>query len=198
MRIFIVILLLIAASSSSAAMKKCQDSEGKWHYGDTAVNTCKNSKITTLTDRGFIKEEQARPSTPEEIEAEKARLAEIAAEEAAQDAAVEERLRILSIYETEADIDRQRDNQLSALKGNIAVHDAYIRGIQIRIDRNTRKLDQLKTEPAKEALRNKIELAKTRMAKSKVEREALVSEQEEIYVKFAKEKETYLKLKNQR
>jgi hypothetical protein len=198
MRIFLLLMLVSFSNYSSAGMKKCQDLDGNWHYGDIAAKSCENSKITTLTKRGFIDAEQSPPKTTiqklEELE-----QAELLLKKEAQEKAIaDDRLRILSIYETESDIDRLRDSQLNSVESKIDVHGAYIKGMKSRIARNETKLSQLKTAPTIKKMKNKIAQAKIRMADSVAERKELVDNREQIILRFAKEKEMYLKLKAQR
>lgn len=195
MRIFLLLILLSFGASSAAGMKKCQDADGNWHYGDSAVKACKNSKIITLTKRGFIDSEEGPPKTQIQRDEELRQAELLAQKEAQQKAIADDRLRILSIYETEGDIDRQRDNQLDSVKSKIDVHGAYIRGMEARISRYEMKLDQLKTAPALEAMNIKIAQAKVRMADSVAQRKVLLSDKEEIMLRFAKEKKMYLELK---
>lgn len=195
MRIFLLLMLFSFANSSFAGMKKCKDAEGKWHYGDTAVKSCENSKITTLTKRGFIDAEQSPPKTHQQLLEEGLAAEKLAKEQAEEKANIDEKRRILSIYETEADIDRQRDNKLNSVNSNIDVHDAYVKGMEARIARYETKLSQLKTAPAKSEMLRKIEQAKLRVADSVIEREELITQRNEITLRFVKEKELYLKLK---
>ena len=106
---------VLVFSSPVYAIKKCQDADGRWHYGDVAVAQCNKSKVTTLNDRGFIDAQKDAPKTEEQLQKEKEAQAEIDAEMARKEAIDKERNRVLSIYETEADIDRQRDNQICLL-----------------------------------------------------------------------------------
>ncbi len=191
----IILLLLFSVANSAYAIKKCKDADGKWFYGDIAVEECENSKVTTLNDRGFITEEKAAPKTEEEIKAEEE---EVASQEASEEKAIAdelEKLRILSIYETEADIDRQRDNQLYSVQSNMAVHKAYLKGMDSRIARFEEKLAETKSKRAKESYTKKIKDAKVRVENSKNELIALEAQKGDINKKFAKEKEVYLALK---
>ena len=198
MRILLLLILLSFSASSAAGMKKCQDADGNWHYGDSAVKSCENSKITTLTKRGFIDSEESPPKTQKQRNEELQQAELFAQNEAQKKAVADDRLRILSIYETEGDIDRQRDNQLDSVKSKIDVHGAYIRGMEARISRYETKLGQLKTAPALKSMNTEIAQAKVRMADSVTEREVLVSHSDEIMLRFAKEKEIYLDLKGKR
>ena len=89
----LVFSTLLVTALPAFAIKKCQDADGKWHYGDIAVEECENSKITTLTDRGFIKEEEAAPKTEAELRAEAEEQALMEKEEREKREAEEERAR---------------------------------------------------------------------------------------------------------
>jgi len=191
----ITLLLLFSIANSAYAIKKCKDADGKWFYGDIAVAECENSKITTLNDRGFITEEIAAPKTDEELKIEEEELALINAEEQKIIENEKEKHRILSIYETEADIDRQRDNQLYSVQSNMAVHKAYQKGMDRRIASYEVKLVETKSSRAKERYTAQIKEAKTRVENSKNELIVLEAQKEDIIKKFANEKEVYLSLK---
>jgi len=191
----ITLLLLFSIANSAHAIKKCKDADGKWYYGDVAVTECENSKITTLNDQGFITEELAAPKTDEELKVEKEELALKDTEEQKIIEDENEKRRILSIYETEADIDRQRDNQLYSVQSNMAVHKAYQKGMGRRIASYEIKLVETKSSRAKEKYTTQIKEAKTRVENSENELIALEAQKEDIIKKFAKEKEVYLSLK---
>lgn len=186
---------LVSFATISHAVQKCQDADGKWHYGDIAVAACENSKITTLDERGFIEDELAPPKTEEELASE-ARAATQAEEEAERMRLEEEnKLRILSIYETEADIDRHRDNQLDSVNGNIAVHKAFLKSQEARIKRNQAKIEITKHLAAKKRLTQDIEDVKGRMQTYQSALEKLLDQKEQIVKKFDSEKALYQRLK---
>lgn len=190
-------LLLVATSSTTYAMKKCQDESGSWHYGDTAVIACENSKVTTLNDRGFIEEELAAPKTAQEL-ADEAQAKTASDAEAGRLLAIEnEKQRILSIYETEADIDRHRDNQLGSVDGNIAVHKAFLKSQEARIKRTEDKLGNTKHFKAKQRLTKDIESVKTRMQTYQAALEKLLVQKEEIMDRFMRDKALYQRLKSE-
>ena len=188
---------LITASNASFAVKKCQDADGRWHYGDIAVIECENSKITTLDDRGFIEDELARPKTEEEL-VEEAQAEIDAAKEADRLREIEEnKQRILSIYETEADIDRHRDNQLDSVDGNIAVHKAFLKSQEDRIKRAEQKREVTKHLKAKQRIAEDIEVTKDRIQTYQSALEKLLVQKEQIVERFSREKALYQRLKNE-
>ena len=104
-------------------------------------------------------------------------------------------MRILSIYETEADIDRQRDNQLSSVDGNIKVHEAYLKSMDARIARYEIELSEMKHKTRRKKLEAEIVAAKDRVIESTTELENLKEQRQDIVERFAKEKEIYITLK---
>lgn len=191
-----VILAVLMFSGSVHAIKKCKDADGNWHYGDIAVAGCEESKVTTLNDRGFITEQVDAPKTEEELQLEQELQAAEEAERMRIKQEEEERIRILSIYETEDDIDRQRDNQVSSVQGNIMVHEAYLKSMATRIERTEKELAATKAQKKKEQLQTEIDQANARVERSKKELVELIDQKESIIKKFEKEKEIYLALKN--
>ena len=192
-----VLIASLSVCHNAMAIKKCKDANGKWHYGDIAVEECENSKITTLNDRGFITETEEAPLTEQEL-AEAQKEAElIEAEERRQREENEERLRILSIYETEDDIDRQRDNQLNAVQGNIAVHRAYLKSMKTRVERYKAKQIEVSSKKLKDDFEQKITQASLRIQTSEKELIELLEQKQAISDGFAREKELYRSLKGE-
>jgi len=189
-------VLSLLVSSPVLAIKKCQDADGKWHYGDVAVTQCNNAKVTTLTERGFIESELDAPKTAEELEAEQAALAAEEAERERLKAIQDERNRILSIYETEDDIDRQRDNQINSVQSNIDVHKAYLKSLDKRIDRTQTALAETKGKSVREKLTKDLESTKARKEDYTKNLTGLETQKEEIMKRFENEKKVYLEIKN--
>lgn len=189
-------IFMLFFSQQSFAIKKCKDADGNWHYGDVAVTECENSKVTTLNNRGFITGQEEAPKTEEELLVEQQKIEAEQAEKKRILQEREERLRILSIYETEDDIDRQRDNQVSSVEGNIAVHKAYLKSMDVRVERLKQQHTETKGKRQKEKLQTEIDQATARIEKSKKELAGLEEQKTNIIEKFKKEKELYLLLKS--
>ncbi len=188
-------LALLASLTPAHAIKKCQDAEGKWHYGDIAVQQCKKSKVTTLSKRGFIEKEKEAPKTEEQLLKEEEELAAVEAEAARVRAEEDERIRILSVYETEADIDRQRDNQIKSVEGSMAVHKAYVKSLTGKIER-LEKSGANFVGKRKELHVAKIEGEQKKIENSKSELKKLEKQKESIMARFDKEKRIYREIKN--
>ena len=183
-------LTLFVISPSAMAIQKCKDSEGKWHYGDTAQQNCAESEVTTLSDRGFIKEVEAAPKTEAELKAEAILKEEKDKEDELARQEKEEKERILSIYEQESDIDRQRDNQLASVDGNIRVHKAYLKQMDAKILRLEGKSVESKGK-RKELIENELAASKLRVEEFSTELKRLEIQREGIIERFAREKKLY-------
>ncbi len=125
MRTFSIIALAAFAlapvsGAVSQTITKCQDAEGKWHYGNYASEACGNAPITEMRESGVTLEVRESPPTVEELQARKA------AEQAAREAEIkrEEKRRIdqalMEKYPSEDVILTLRDQRLVELEKQIA------------------------------------------------------------------------------
>jgi len=187
------LLMSVMYATSAHAIKKCQDEEGNWHYGDGAASACVKAKVTELNNRGFVKGEEEAPKTKEQIEAERATVEKLEALRLEEEQAKAERERILSVYQSEADIERQQDNQLYSVDSSIAVHEVYLKRMGEKITRLEEKQSTLKGAWVK---RNKeeIEASKLKIAEFEKELKNLEQQKQDIKVRFAREKQMYREL----
>ena len=188
------IFMAFSVSNNVYAMKKCVDAEGKTHYGDTAQAACNRTEVTTLNNRGFIKHDADGPKTANELALEaEAQQAEEERRRIEREEE-EERIRILSVYETEDDIDRQLENQLSSVNTNIAVHKTYINKMQEQI-----KIIEKKKKFAKgrgiELVQEEVDAAQAKIEMSKKALVKLAKESKQVRVRFEREKELFRTLK---
>lgn len=113
-------------AADKGGISKCQDTAGKWHYGDTAAEECARSKITVLTERGITKKEIAPPPTEADLKqrADIKEKEERAKEQAKQDAL------LLSSYAHEADVVYVRDRKLSQLEASIKASEETLKSLR--------------------------------------------------------------------
>lgn len=188
------LLIALLSSTPAHAIKKCQDADGKWHYGDVAVRACQNSKVTTLSDKGFVKAKKEAPKSEEQLEAQRVGLAEIEAERLRQEELESERSRILTVYESEADIDRQRESRLLSIDNNIAVHNSYIKSLKEHIDFDQRKIEKTTNVAIKGDIEAKIAESQQSINDSKKEISILKVKRKEVAKMFDNEKSVYREL----
>jgi len=132
-----VITLLVTAAVilspllANSKITKCQDSSGKWYYGTNASYNCDTTKeVTSLNQSGVKVGKVAGQLTPEEL------LVQAKARAAEQDRLMKanfekaERERIMMVYQTEGDIHRAKDKQLTAVNQKIVQHENYVAALQ--------------------------------------------------------------------
>ncbi len=134
----VVLTLGLAASTvgvDAAKIKKCQDAEGKWNYGDRAAAACERSKIIELSDEGVktrvidapLTEEDLRKRAQGEAEAEAERKR--AAEQARRDR------QLLSTYGHENDVKFIRDRKLAQIESTIAATTETVKPLRAALER---------------------------------------------------------------
>lgn len=112
----ILIASLAWGAAQAQTITKCQDKNGKWHYGDYASQACaKDSTITKMDERGMTVQKLSAPPTEKELEERKAeaqKQQEEAAERAKQEA---EDQRLLKTYDSAQSIIEARDERVDAM-----------------------------------------------------------------------------------
>ena len=96
-------------AQSHTKITKCKDEKGAWHYGSKNLHKCSDSsKITTINDRGVRLGQKEKVKTKEELELEaKQKEKELAAIEKKKLEELEQN-RILTVYQSEEDIEAAR------------------------------------------------------------------------------------------
>ncbi len=110
---------MAASDSKSGRIKKCQDSAGRWHYGDTADDSCARSKVIELSKEGVQTREISAPLTEAELVARAAREVEAAAAKKRAEAQAASDRQLLATYGHEDDIALARDRKLADLDATI-------------------------------------------------------------------------------
>jgi len=150
--------VIIINPVSAYAISKCQDADGKWHYGDNAASICGDAKITIIDKRGRTVDEIGPPLTEDELlaqEAEEKRLQQEARQEARRE---QEKARILAIYPREEDIILARDSRLTSMDKNIKLQENLLDGMRLEMKKlESKKAPQNEKEKAKLEKRKKMQ-----------------------------------------
>ena len=119
--ITVLILAMQAPVTSGQQIKKCQDAEGNWHYGNFADEACGNTAVDELHETG-VKINTDLPPPSEEEMARKERMQEALRmqEEFSQDQRKRD-LEVLRIYGSEETIVSTRDRKLASIDNNIEI-----------------------------------------------------------------------------
>ena len=116
MTLILLALFFVFPTSADTTIKKCQDADGKWHYGDHAAFECEQSaRITEIDEEGQKVREIEAPPTQEELDAKRRAEEQTSEQEAAE--AVQARLdqRLLVTYDSSESILQTRDALLAAI-----------------------------------------------------------------------------------
>ena len=136
--ILLSLFLILPVSAKDTTIKKCQDADGKWHYGDHAAYECElSSRVTEIDEEGQKVGEIEAPPTQEELDAKLRAQQQMSEQEEAK--AVQARLdqRLLITYDSPDRILQTRDALLAAL-------DSAIDTDRILRDRLKDELNELK------------------------------------------------------
>lgn len=128
-----ITLAALAHPVSAQAIKKCQDAEGRWHYGDNAAAACGDAGITVLNKKGETVKEIERVPTAEEVEARRAEQQRLEAERQLTRERETARKRLLNVYPTEESIIRARDQRLESLDKQIALNETMLDEIRLNM-----------------------------------------------------------------
>lgn len=170
-----------SGNSSPTRIKKCQDAQGQWHYGDDASDACARSKVIELDKRGIKRGEIAAPLTEAELKAHEQNRAE----EEKQRKLAEEQNRhdqqLLATYAIEDDITLTRDRKLSDIE-------SQIRASQDTLDSLRKSFSRVQAQAAEEQRIGKT--VSTQTAKTIANNEAQIGKHEAHIQNLKKEQET--------
>jgi len=108
-----------ATEGKSPRIKKCQDAAGRWHYGDTADESCARSKVLELNKHGVRTSEIAAPLTELELKMKAVQAAaEAEAKKHTEEQAASDR-QLLATYGHEDDIAMARDRKIADIDASI-------------------------------------------------------------------------------
>lgn len=150
----LVILLFSGVAGAQKTITKCQDKDGKWHYGDFASEACAtDSTVTEIDQRGLEVRETDAPPTQEELDAAKEaeRQARLEAEREAEQQ--EQDNRLLQTYDSADAIINARDEHVAALDLELEGHRLFRQDL---VDEKE-KLEKEKKEGNSEKIDNIIE-----------------------------------------
>ena len=173
------------AADNKTRINKCQDAQGRWHYGDTAAAACAQSKIEVMDQRGLRVKEVAAPPSAAEL---KAREADGQAAERAKQQAVEQAKRdkqLLATYGHEDDIALGRDRRLADVKAQMSTIESTLDTLRATLTRM-----QTQTGTAENIAKTEAQIAKQEAFLAERMRE-----QESIKARYTEELTRYRELK---
>ncbi len=144
LRLFVATSLLgvaIAATAAGPQIKKCQDAQGRWHYGDSAAESCA-SKVTVIDQRGLKMKEIAAPLTDAELDAKAKAEANADAQRETKEAQQRRDRQLLATYAAEEDIRIGRDRRVNDLDAHIRAAEETVKTLRATLARMQGQGDQ--------------------------------------------------------
>lgn len=108
-----------AAPAASGKIKKCQDASGRWHYGDSADDLCRQSKVVEINEQGLTTKEIAAPLTAQQLKERENNKASLEAEQKQTEEQARQDKLLLSTYGHEDDISYVRDRKIADTEAQI-------------------------------------------------------------------------------
>ena len=188
----------LAADAKGARIKKCQDAQGRWHYGDEAADACAQSKVIELDTRGIKRNVIDAPLTEAELKAREAGLEE--AEKAKKLAEQQKRRddQLLATYAVEDDILLSRDRKLADLDTQIKSSEATLASLRKSLARIQAQAadEQRGGKPVSEHTAKTIAANEAQVAKHQAHIDDLKKDQEKVRTQFQTDIERFRELKN--
>lgn len=184
------------AADTGPTIKKCKDTAGRWHYGDTAAEECAKSKVTVMTDEGTTKKVIAAPPTEHELKEREAQRESIEAE---QTRALEQKRKdalLLSTYGVEDDIIYIRDRKIMQIESQVKASEETLKSLRAALARmEAQAAEEGKDAKAAEATAKNIELTRSQIARHEGAIAVKRKEQEALRKQYTEELERYRELK---
>lgn len=202
----LLLAALFAAGSTFAAdpgkpgprIKKCQDSQGRWHYGDTADDECAHSKVIDLDKSGIKRKETAAPLSAAEL---MARASEMASEEQARKAAEEQKRHddiLLATFSVEADITMMRDRKIGDVESQIHATEDTLKSLQNSLARLQAQAadEQRGGKPVSPQTAKTLASNEAQVAKHQAMIKKMREDEENLRTQFAADLERFRVIKN--
>ena len=146
------ISILGSTNSAGAGIKKCQDEDGKWHYGDFADEACAaRADVTKLSQKGQVIGVDKAPPTQEELEKNEKAKKDAQAKALKKKKQRQKDLSLVQIYGSEEVILSTRDRKLESIDNNLEVTRQLKQGIEsdlveLKTRKKSKKVDKLIAE----------------------------------------------------
>jgi hypothetical protein len=198
---FVLASVAVAQTPTGPArIQKCQDSAGKWHYGDSAAEACAKSKVEVLSGEGIKKKEIAAPPTEAELAEREKRKDELDREKrTAEDNAKRDKI-LLSTYGHEDDILLVRDRKLAQVESTIKASNDTLKSLRnalARMEAQKQSEEEKKDTKGLVITEKGITQTKDQIGRHEASVAQKRKEQEQLRKQYAEELERYRELKQQ-
>ncbi|MFV1998322.1 MAG: hypothetical protein ACC641_09965 [Acidiferrobacterales bacterium] len=138
------LLVMTPYGADAGSIKKCQDAQGRWYYGNSAAKACARSEVIEFSAGKVGKKIVAPPPTQDELNAStaKKRTEEQKKQRLAEQA--EQDKLLTASYAHEDDIIYERDRKLKDLESGIESGTATLNSLQAVRDRALKRAEEEK------------------------------------------------------
>jgi hypothetical protein len=187
--LFVALALLSAptlAAEKGGKISKCQDTQGRWHYGDTAAKEYTRSKVTEITPQGYTKRVVDAPLTAEQLKAK----AQETVKQTEETKRTEEKKRddkiMLDSYASVADIERERERRLEDIQASISSSNETLNALEALQARNRANAaeEQRSGKPVAEMTTRAISTTEAQIKRHNDNIRAKSKEKEEVRAQF--------------
>ncbi len=171
------------AEKGAETIKKCQDANGTWHYGDFAAFECERAKVTEINQRGITVKETARLPTKDELDAKKAELDKAKQDKKRLAAIRKEEQRLLTTYESLDAIVRARDDRVIAIDKEVATNEALKERL-VKEDKHLARAKDPRQQKRLKEVRDQIASFDQANARLTVERQEVIERYNALYMRY--------------
>ena len=176
--------LLTTSNVIAQSIKKCQDADGNWHYGDVADLACADAVVDELSESGTKIGEDLPPPSEEELKRQE-EMAKAITEQ--QQFGAEQRkkdLEVVRIYGSEETIVATRDRKIAAIDNNINVTEQIKEGTVKDINKLLKMKQSSKVKKQLEERQVAVESYDRVIRHNKSEKEKLVAKYDQVLIDF--------------
>ena len=197
--LFSLLALFTAAGAGHAGQQvyKWVDKDGNVHYTNMPPPEAAQRERQVLDEYGDVAKVLKAPKTPEEIEAEKLRLAELERQKKlAEERAANDNM-LLKTYIAVEEMEMARDGRINALEAQIRVVSGTINSLETRLADLARRVGIITNngKPVPEALQKDIEQTRAELLDNQKFLIAHKEKQDEIREQFAEDIARFKELK---
>ena len=141
--VLLMLSLPALAAEKESKIFKCQDAQGRTHYGSTAASECARSKVIEMSDQGTARREIAAPPTEAELKDREARRGDEERQKQDSDDRARKDKILLSTYPSVEELEQFRTRKLTEMENAIQASETTLQSLR-------RSLERLEGEVAEE------------------------------------------------
>jgi hypothetical protein len=174
-------LMIVSLQVEAGRIKKCQDDDGMWHYGDRAAEACAKTKVIEMSAEGHKTGEMAAPPTAEELKVfEEQKKREDIRKKAEAEQARKDAL-LLSIYGHENDIIYVRKRKVAQVEHSIKANKETLTTLEKTLER---QIKQKAEEKSIEHTRSQIKRVQEAIDQKRVEQKGIEAKYNKELIRY--------------